>query len=295
MLNALQEYLRPIDLLWNHKLITIAGIKLSLGNVLVALILLLFANRLSRLVTRIISKKLIQPFIHDRPSQITYETFTFYFSLVSFVALSLTIAGIPLTIFTVVGGALAIGVGFGSQNIVNNFISGMILLVEKPIRVGDVVDLDNISGAVIGIGTRSTKIKNADNKIFIVPNSYFLEKSVLNWSYQTPVLRSSVNFGVAYDTDVEKVEHICMDILLNTDGIQQTPMPKVIFEDFGESALHFKVIYWCDLNVVPSLMEIQSDVRFKINRKFKEQNISMPFPQRDIRVSWDKEKSLPID
>lgn len=294
MLQSVLEFTRPIDLLWNHKLITIAGIKLSLGNLTVALILLLFAHRLSKLATRLISKRLIVPFVPDRPSQITYETFAFYGSLVSFVALSLTIAGIPLTIFTVVGGALAIGVGFGSQNIVNNFISGVILLVEKPIRVGDVVELENVSGTVISIGTRSTKIKNADSKIFIIPNSFFLEKSVLNWSYQTPILRTSINFGVTYETDVHEVENICMDIMLNTEGIQQNPMPKVIFEDFAESSLNFRIIFWCNIDTISTIQELQSVIRFKINKRFKDRGISMPFPQRDMNLKIEKALDIRI-
>ncbi len=284
MLLEISEIMKPFYMLWHYKLLTISGFKLSFGNVIVALTLLLFATRLSRLATRLISKRLIIPFVQDKGSQTTYQTFAFYASLAIFVSLSLTIAGIPLTVFTVVGGALAIGVGFGSQNIVNNFISGVILLVEKPIRIGDIVELDNISGTVIVIGTRSTKIKNADNKVFIVPNSFFLEKSVLNWSYQTSIVRTFLEFGVAYGSDVKKVENICMDILLNTEGVEQPPMPKVLFENFGDSNLNFQLIFWCDMDKISTLGEIRSTIRFKIDAKFKEHKIEMAFPQRDMNL-----------
>lgn len=283
-----KEFLSTITLLWDHKLFTVAGIKISLGNLTIALILLLFATRLSRLVTRLINKRVIEPFVDDKSSQSTYQTFTFYGVLALFVTLSLTIAGIPLTVFTVVGGALAIGVGFGSQNIVNNFISGVIILVEQPVRVGDIVQVDGMTGTVLVIGTRSTKIKNADSKIFIIPNSYFLEKSVLNWSYETSTVRTTIDFGVAYGSDVRLVENICLDILLNTEGIEQRPMPKVLFENFGDSNLTFQLMFWCNLHQVSSLGEVRSLVRFKLDDKFRELGLSMAYPQRDMNLKIDR-------
>lgn len=283
-----KEFLSTITLLWDHKLFTVAGIKISLGNLTIALILLLFATRLSRLVTRLINKRVIEPFVDDKSSQSTYQTFTFYGVLALFVTLSLTIAGIPLTVFTVVGGALAIGVGFGSQNIVNNFISGVIILVEQPVRVGDVVQVDGMTGTVLVIGTRSTKIKNADSKIFIIPNSFFLEKSVLNWSYETSTVRTTIDFGVAYGSDVRLVENICLDILLNTEGVEQRPMPKVLFENFGDSNLTFQLMFWCNLHEVSSLAEVRSAVRFKLDDKFRELGLSMAYPQRDMNLKIDR-------
>lgn len=285
---TLKEFFATLSGLWKHKLITIAGIKISFGSLFVALVLLLFATRLSRLVTRIISRRIIVPFVHDRSTQVTYQTFSFYAALAGFVTLSLTIAGIPLTVFTVVGGALAIGVGFGSQNIVNNFISGVILLVEQPIRVGDVVEVDGVTGTIQTIGTRSTKIKNGDNKIFIVPNSFFLEKSVMNWTFGGTRIRSTLSFGVAYGSDVRLVENVCMDILLNTEGVDQSPLPLVIFENFNDSNLDFQLIFWADLDAVSSLQEVKSALRFKIDQKFKEHKLEMAFPQRDMRLKLDR-------
>lgn len=285
---SFHESLAAFDAIWRIKLITIAGIKLSLGNVTVALFLLLFATRLSRLAVRIINKKLILRFVEDKASQTTYQTFAFYGCLAGFVTMSLTIAGIPLTVFTVVGGALAIGVGFGSQNIVNNFISGVIMLVEQPIKNGDVVEVDGIVGTVVSIGTRSTKIRNADNKVFIVPNSFFLEKGVLNWNFETSINRATLDFGVAYGTDAKLVENACMDIMLNNEHIEQSPMPHVFFTDFAESNLTFQLIFYCDTNKVPSLGHVRSEVRFKMDEKFKDLGIEMAFPQRDLRLKLER-------
>lgn len=288
MIQTFNEFIGPIALVWNHKLITIAGIKLSLGNVIMALTMLLFATRLSKLAARAIDKRVIQKFVPEKSSQVTYQTFVFYGCLAGFVTLSLAVAGIPLTVFTVFGGALAIGVGFGSQNIVNNFISGIILLVEKPIKVGDIVELENISGSVLTIGTRSTQIKNGEGKIFVVPNSFFLEKSVLNWSYENTVIKTQVNFGVAYGSDVRLVENICMDILLNTDGILQEPIPQVFFENFSESNLDFQIHFWVDLGAGTNPGEVRSNVRFKMDDRFKAHKIEMAFPQRDLHLKISK-------
>lgn len=279
----------PFLQVWGMKLFTIAGVKISLGNVLVALTLLLFAARLSRMSARIINRRLILRIVDDKAAQNTYQTFVFYGCLALFVTLSLTIAGIPLTVFTVLGGALAIGVGFGSQNIVNNFISGIILLVEQPIKVGDIVDLEGgISGTILSIGTRSTKVKNLENKTFIVPNSFFLEKSVLNSTYESPVVRSSIKFGVAYGSDVKLLENVCMDIMLNTTGIDQTPIPQVLFNHFADSNLEFEMIFWCNLEKVENINGLRSEVRFMVDRKFKEHKIAMAFPQRDMNLKLDR-------
>lgn len=282
--NGYKETLAIMSSMWKHKLITISGISLSLGNLLVALVLLLFAARLSKLISKLINKRLIMRFVEDKGSQVTYQTFSYYGSLALMVCLSLTIAGIPLTVFTVVGGALAIGVGFGSQNIVNNFISGVILLIEQPMRVGDTVEIDGVLGTVVSINTRSTKLRTPDNKIYIVPNSFFLEKGLLNSSFETPVLRGIVEFGVAYGSDTKLVENICMDVMLNNSGIEQNPVPLVLFSDFSESNLTFQMIFYCNTNQVPSINVVRSEVRFVLDKKFREMGIEMAFPQRDLNL-----------
>lgn len=290
MLEGIKTTLTPFLDLWNHKLITIAGIKLTLGSTILALIILAFATRLSRILVKIINGRLIERFVEDKGARNTYQTFTFYGALAGIVTFAMTIAGIPLTVFTVVGGALAIGVGFGSQNIVNNFISGVILLVEQPIKVGDIVEVDGMAGVVQSIGTRSTKIKNIEDRIFVIPNSFFLEKAVLNATLENSIVRVSVDFGVAYGSDVRKVENTCMDILLNTEGIRQDPMPLVLFDNFSESTLDFKMIFWADI-LNENLGIMKSNVRFSLNDKFRELGIEMAYPQRDVNLRL----SRPLD
>lgn len=273
--------------IWHHALFTVGDASITVGNLILAIVLLLLAPGLSRKLSRTIDERLINKFVDNQAAQNTYRAFSFYASLAFCVALALNLAGIPLTVFTVVGGALAIGVGFGSQNIVNNFISGIILLVEQPVKPGDVVELDNISGTILSIGTRSTKIKNFDNKIFIVPNSFFLEKSVLNWTFSTTINRTAIIFGVAYGSDVKLIENVCMDILLNTEEVLQDPIPQVVFDDFAESTLTFKLNFWCNISE-HTLSLVRSKVRFEIDSRFKEHGIQMAFPQRDLNFRQER-------
>jgi potassium-dependent mechanosensitive channel len=288
------ESLQAINYVWSYRIINLGETEVSVGNLILAIVLLLVATRLSRAVANFLNQKLVIPFIPSKSNQNTYHTLLFYVCLVTFVTLSLHMAGIPLTAFTFVGGALAIGVGFGSQNIVNNFISGIIILVEQPVRVGDIVQIDGLSGRVLSIGTRSTKIRNVEGKINIIPNSYFLEKNVLNWSFDTPIVRDSVEFGVAYGSDVYKVEHVCMDILLNTAGVEQDPIPLVLFNNFGDSTLNFTLTFWVNLDAISSLAKLKSDIRFKIDDKFKEHGITMAFPQRDTHLMQEKPLEIKI-
>jgi len=270
--------------IWHHSLFTVGEASITVGSLILAFLLLLLAPGLSRKLSRAIDQRLITKFVSNEAAQNTYRAFSFYASLALCVALALSLAGIPLTVFTVVGGALAIGVGFGSQNIVNNFISGIILLVEQPVKPGDIVELDNITGTILTIGTRSTKIRNLDNKVFIVPNSFFLEKSVLNWTFSTSINRTSVVFGVAYGSDVKLVENVCMDILLNTEEVLQDPLPQVVFDDFAESTLTFKLNFWCNISD-HTLALVRSKIRFEVDRRFKEHGLVMAFPQRDLNFA----------
>jgi small-conductance mechanosensitive channel len=288
MLQSFNDLITPIALVWNYKLLTIAGNQLSLGNLLMALIMLVFASRLSRMATQTIDRRVIQKLVPHKSAQVTYQTFVFYGCLAGFVTLSLALAGIPLTVFTVFGGALAIGVGFGSQNIVNNFISGIILLVEKPIKIGDIVELDNIRGTVISIGTRSTQIRTLEGKVFVVPNSFFLEKSVLNWSYEDTQIRTQVDFGVAYGSDVRLVEKVIQEIIQREPGVLPLPEPFILFENFNDSTLDFQVHFWCDHTWDKTLAQIRSSVRFKIDQSFKEHHIQMAFPQRDMNFKMNR-------
>jgi small-conductance mechanosensitive channel len=212
------------------------------------------------------------------------ESLAFY-ALVTFVVLlSLDYVNIPLTAFTLLGGALAVGIGFGSQTIVSNFISGLILLTERPIQVGDIVEIDGTQGTVDRIGPRSTRIRTLDNIHLIVPNSTFLEKNVVNWTMSDNTVRSMVQVGVQYGSDTREVTKVLRRVMDEHGQILEEPEPIVLFHDFADSALVFRAFFWVQMRDVTQRGRIASDVRYRIDRLFAEAGIVMAYPQRDVHL-----------
>lgn len=278
------QHLQVVGELWSHKLLTIQDTKLSLGNLLSALFLLGIATRVSRFIAGQAMRRLVEPFVHERNVLSTYQRLVFMGTLALCVVTALTVAGIPLTIFTVVGGALAIGVGFGSQNIVSNFISGMILMFERPVKMGDLVEIDGVKGVIDEIGTRSTRLRTPDNKHWIIPNSNFLEKNVLNWTWADSVVRKEIILGVAYGSDTTQVAALFKQVMEGYAHTHKSRTPQIIFDDFGDSALIFKGYFWCDIGTLPGDVFPESDLRFQLASAFARAGIEISYPQRDLHL-----------
>jgi small-conductance mechanosensitive channel len=205
-------------------------------------------------------------------------------ALIVLAMLVLDLLQVPLSAFAFVSGAIAIGVGFGAQNIINNFISGWILMWERPIRIGDFLEIGDAKGVVETINTRSTRIRRTDGVHMLVPNSQLLENMVVNWTLIDNRTRSIVRVGVAYGSPVRKVEEL---ILRATDDHPDTlddPKPMVIFEDFGDNALIFDSYFWIDAVGERDLRKVRSEVRFAISDLFDEAGIVIAFPQRDVHL-----------
>ncbi|MCP4406620.1 MAG: mechanosensitive ion channel [Gammaproteobacteria bacterium] len=208
-----------------------------------------------------------------------------YILLVGIVVISaLTIVKIPLTVFAFLGGALAIGVGFGAQNLLNNFISGIILLLERPIKVGDIIDVDGVRGRVINIGSRCSQVHRYDGIDILIPNSSLLEKNVINWTLSDRKLRFEVRVGVAYGSSTRETSRLINRAVSEHGRILKDPAPLVLFEDFGEDALIFKVYFWLEVTNTMDYRVVASDIRHRIERLFNEGNISIAFPQRDVHI-----------
>jgi small-conductance mechanosensitive channel len=191
---------------------------------------------------------------------------------------------IPITALAFISGAVAIGVGFGAQNIINNLISGWILMSEQPVRIGDFVELDSHRGIVESIGNRSTRIKRTDGVHLLVPNSQMLESVVVNWTLIDRNFRTSVRVGVAYGSPVRLVEKFLLQAANEQPDALVEPSPVVIFEDFGDNALIFEVFFWCQGGGERELRVIRSDVRFRIEQYLGANDIVIAFPQRDVHL-----------
>jgi small-conductance mechanosensitive channel len=194
---------------------------------------------------------------------------------------------IPLTAFAFLGGALAIGIGFGVQTLMNNFISGLILTAERRIKVGDVIEVDGHRGSVISLGTRCSTIQKVDGIEVLVPNSYLLEKNVANWTMSDPHHRFDFAVGVDYSCDTDEVLRVLTEAVKAQPGLCAFPAASVYFESFGDNSLIFRIYYWLDLRTANAL-QIGSDLRLRVNRSCKEAGLGIAFPQRDVHLSTDK-------
>jgi len=193
-----------------------------------------------------------------------------------------------MTTLAALGAVLMVGIGFGMQNITSNFISGFIILFERPIQAGDFVEVTGVLGRVTAIKARSTTINTIDNISIIVPNSQFISESLTNWSYKDPRTRLHVHVGVSYGSDVELVRETLLEVGSTQPDVLKDPEPRVLFREFGESSLNFDLLVWTDKPLNQFI--IRSDLNFAIVEAFRRKGVEIPFPQRDLHVR----SSIPI-
>ena len=196
----------------------------------------------------------------------------------------LKMARIPLTAFAFLGGALAIGIGFGAQNVIKNLISGVIILFERKIRVGDVVSIGGTPGTVLSVDLRATTVRGFDGIDAIVPNSTLLENQISNWSGGNPNVRRSIVVGVAYGSDVRKAAQLVTDCAVGHASVLPDPPPEVLFDDFGSDALSLRLLYWIRLGGPRGGPTVDSDLRYAIDDALHAAGIDIAFPQRDVHL-----------
>jgi small-conductance mechanosensitive channel len=276
------ERLRDI---WAFPLIKIGtGGAIEVGQLVLVLLVLVVGYFASRLVERFIMRRLGGT--HLRPDAVyALQRISFYVLLLIVAMTAMSLLRIPLTAFAFVSGAIAIGVGFGAQNIINNFISGWILMWEQPVRIDDFVEIDSSSGVVERIGNRSTRIRRVDGVHMLVPNSHMLERTVVNWTLIDLRIRSLVRVGVAYGSPIKKVAELIRQAIEDVPDILKDPDPVIVFEDFGDNALIFEAYFWAELSNQRQQRQIRSDVRFRIDELFQQNDIVIAFPQRDVHLA----------
>lgn len=280
----LAHWWQQVSGVWNYVLVTVEGSSITVGKVVVALLLLVLGAWMSRRLSRLFARRVLGRFKLEEGAVAALQTLVFYLLLVVFVLWALRLVNIPLTVFTFLGGAVAIGVGFGSQNIVNNFMSGLILIAERPVRVGDLIDIDGTYGRVEVIGPRSTRVRSGDNTHVIVPNSILLESKVLNWTLSDNVIRTQMDVGVAYGSDVGEVKRRLEQALAESERVLEKPAPEILFLDFGDSALIFRSLFWTTVTSPMDQQRAQSEARFHVDELFREAGIEIAFPQRDMHL-----------
>jgi len=229
-------------------------------------------------LARVLQRTRLRTSVQFAIGQIVRYTF-----LVLGIYLSLTAVGIDLSSLAFLAGALGVGVGFGLQNIISNFVSGLIILAEQPIAIGDRVEVGGSIGRVTEINLRSTTMVTSDNICIIVPNSNLITGTVINWSHGDPRVRTRLPLGVAYGTDVEKLRTILLQVADQHPDVLKQPEPDLIFVGYGESSINFELAVWSTLTLDKPL-RFKSALYYAMHKKLEEHHIEIPFPQRDLHL-----------
>jgi len=268
---------------WNYQLFQIGGVEYTVGQFILLALLLIFGFGISKLLENLFKKRLAKTQLRPQAIQTLQRVF-FYLLIIGVISAALSLLNVPMASFAFLTGAVAIGVGFGAQNIINNFISGWILMTEQPVRAGDYVEIDAHIGSVERIGNRSTRVRRADGVHLLVPNSQMLERVVVNWTLIDNNIRTIVRVGVAYGSPPRRVAELLEQAVHAQPEVLKDPVPRIIFEDFGDNALIFDAIFWCAVGGERELRQIRSNIRFMVTDLFSADNITIAYPQRDVHI-----------
>lgn len=269
-------------------LFSIQTTNVTVGSIIIFGLLVVFFTFLGKFISTLLYNRVLKKVNMDEGIRYTLQRVTNYLILIFGYFFSFQFIGVDLSGIVVILGLLSVGIGFGLQNLTSNFISGIILLFERPISVGDRVLVNGVEGDVKEINIRSTKITSINNISIIVPNSDFISGHVVNYSYGDTRIRIDVEVGVSYDSDLDLVLETLKQIALNHKDILKTPEPMVLLNDFGDSSWDMILRCW-----IPDPYRhpvIKSELRCEIVRQFRKHHIEIPFPQRDLHVR----STLPI-
>jgi small-conductance mechanosensitive channel len=261
--------------------LAVGNMEFSVLGVFYAALVILVTHWTTRLWRWIFQARFLSRSGMDLGLQESITTITLYLIWMLGILIALHVFGLNTASLAVAFGAMGIGIGFGLQNIVNNFISGIILLFERPIQVGDDIEINGTWANVKKINVRSTLAQTYDNASLIIPNSEFISSQVTNWSFKDKRIRRSINVGVAYGSDVGLVRDTLLEIAESTPKVLKFPKPDVLFTDFGDSALMFRLRVWTDID---SMLRVETAIRFDIDRLFRERGIVIAFPQLDVHI-----------
>jgi potassium efflux system protein len=272
-------------------MVTIGSLNLSIKGIVLAIAIIFITQLAVRLGRELLKERILDKQSFERGLQDSILTITSYLGWGLGLILALGTLGVNATSLAVIFGALSIGIGFGLQNIFNNFISGLILLFERPIQVGDYVEVGGLWAEVKKINVRATVVQTFDNASVIIPNSEFISQQVTNWSFKDKRMRRQLDIGVAYGSDIELVQKTLLDLAQNTRGVLKYPRPDVLFIDHADSALIFRLRIWVH---VDDFWTVPSQIRCDIDRRFRELAIEIAFPQRDLHIRSLPGRTAPI-
>ena len=255
----------------------------TIGGILMVIILFVLVVIIERFLQRLIIRRFLSKTRLHSSLQYGLSRILGYILLAVGFYIAFQIAGFDLSSLAIIAASLGVGVGFGLQNIINNFVSGIIILAERPIAIGDRIEVAGIAGRVTKIQLRSTTVDTNDNITMIVPNADFISNTVTNWSHGDPKVRIRVPVGVAYATDLKLLQNLLLEAALEHPKALRDPKPVVLFTEFGDNSLNFELAVWTqEMTATP--IHFTSEMNFIIEEKLRENGIEIPFPQRDLHV-----------
>lgn len=264
-------------------LFSLSGSEVSLATIIYFLFAFIFLSFISKRIKNLLVNRILVRTHMDRGVRASIGSLTRLVITIIGTIVIIQTAGIDLSALTILAGALGVGIGFGLQNITDNFISGLIILFEKPIKIGDRIEVGDIQGNVISISFRATQVLTNDNISIIVPNSEFISSKVINWSHNDRNIRFRIPVGVSYNEDPEKVKRILLEVADKNPNVLKLPAPSVLFDAYGDSSLDFFLAVWTTSHTDKPRV-LKSELYFEIFRRFKEEGVEIPFPQRDIHI-----------
>jgi len=276
------EIFNYINEILNLTLFQIKETPVTVMSVLIFLILITGFIILGVMARKALNRRILKRFKVDEGTTYTLSRITQYIIITIGALISFQFVGIDLSGLAVIFGLLSVGIGFGLQNVTSNFISGLIILFERPIKVGDRVTVNNIEGDVTEINIRSTKVRTVNNISIIVPNSEFVSKDVINYSHGDPTYRVDIRVGVSYGSDLDKVLKSLQEVADENNYVLHDPKAQVHLIEFGDSSWNMELRAW--IGNVKDHPHVRNELNKSIVRKFRKYGVEIPFPQRDLHV-----------
>ena len=271
------------------KLVSLGDVTVTPAVLITVVLILLGAFWVSRLLRGMLRRNVFRRTHLNIGTQESISRILHYIIMLLGVFIAIQQLGVNLTTLAAISAVLMVGIGFGLQNVTSNFVSTLILLFERPVQVGDFVEVSGVQGRIRRIKTRSSVVETLDNVSIIVPNSNFITQNVTNWSYRDSKVRIHISVGVSYGSDVELVEETLLDVGRTHDEVLLNPEPTVQFLEFGDSSLNFDLLVW--INDASRQYLVRSALNFAVVKAFRAQGITIPFPQRDLHI----QSAIPLE
>ncbi|RAV29902.1 mechanosensitive ion channel family protein [Sinomicrobium soli] len=281
METAFKDILDSINEFLSYKIYSPEGspVDITVGIVVAVVIAIMVTHLVLKLFRKVVTRNYS---VADKNKFISIFQFIKYIIYVLVIIFTLDAAGINVTVLLTPLAALAVGIGFALQQLFQDIMSGLLIIVDKSLQVGDIIEVDDKVGRVTSVKLRTTRVETRGGRILIVPNHKFMSDPLFNWTQNGNIIRDDVKVGVAYGSDVILVKKLLMKCVREHSGTLEFPEPFVLFENFGDSSLDFAVYYYIPDSFSAPLM--RSDIRFEIDKAFREHDISIPFPQRDVHM-----------